>query len=101
MFHCVKTLDYLCNCKSDRSNICKAVEGHCLQAMKIMHHYANGRFDWSISEQQCVNPPREATSILSHWKKITETQFGKNLVFTWFYKNVLFIQPDLVFLQTI
>ena len=36
-----------------------------------------------------------------HWKKITETQFGKNLVFTWFYKNVLFIQPDLVSLQTI
>ena len=36
-----------------------------------------------------------------HWKKIIETQFGKNLVFTWFYKNVLFIQPDLVFLQTI
>ena len=36
-----------------------------------------------------------------HWKKITETQFGKNLVFTWFYKNVLFIQPNLVFLQTI
>ena len=38
---------------------------------------------------------------LKHWKKIIETQFGKNLVFTWFYKNVLFIQPDLVFLQTI
>ena len=31
------------------------------------------------------------------WKQIIETQFGKNLVFTWFYKNILFIQPDLVF----
>ena len=34
--HCVKKLDYLCNCKSEISNVCNAVEGHCLQAMKIV-----------------------------------------------------------------
>ena len=27
------------------SNVCKAVEGHCLQAMKIVHHHGNGCFD--------------------------------------------------------
>ena len=25
-------------------------DGHCLQAMKIVHHYASGCFDWLISE---------------------------------------------------
>ena len=58
-------LDYLCNSKSEISNVCKAVEGHCIQAMKIMHHHANGRFDWLISEHQSVNPSREAISIMS------------------------------------
>ena len=33
--------------------------------MKIVHHHANGRFDWLISEHQSVNPSREAISILS------------------------------------
>ena len=33
--------------------------------MKIVHHHANGRFDWLISGQQSVNPSREAISILS------------------------------------
>ena len=42
-----------------------AVEGQCLQAMKIVHHYGNGRFDWLISGQQSVNPSRESISILS------------------------------------
>ena len=41
------------------------VEGHCLQAMKIVHHYVSGCFDWLISGQQSVNPWREAISILS------------------------------------
>ena len=41
------------------------MEGHCLQVIKIVHHHANGRFDWLISEQQSVNPSREAISILS------------------------------------
>ena len=37
----------------------------CLEAMKIVHHHGNGRFDWLISEHQSVNPSREAISILS------------------------------------
>ena len=49
-------VDYLCNCKSEISNVCNSVESHCLQAMKIVHHHANCRFDWFISEHQTVNP---------------------------------------------
>ena len=44
---------------------------HCLQAMKIVHHHANGRFDWLISEYYSVNPLREAISILSGKYKIS------------------------------
>ena len=44
-----KKLDYLCNCKSEISNICNAVEGHCLHTMKVVRHHANGLFDWLIS----------------------------------------------------
>ena len=58
----MKKPDYLCNSKSKINNFCNAVEGHCLQAMKIVHHHANGRFDWLISEQQSVTPPRETIS---------------------------------------
>ena len=36
-----------------------------VQAMKIVHHHANGCFDWLISGQQCVNPSREAISTLT------------------------------------
>ena len=61
----MKTLDYVCDRKSEISNICNVVEGHCLQAMKIMHYYANGCFDWLISGQQSDNPLREAISMLS------------------------------------
>ena len=32
--------------------------------MKIVHHHANGRFDWLISEHQSVNPSREGIAIL-------------------------------------
>ena len=60
-----KKLDYLGNCKSDTSNVCNVVEGHYLQAMNIVHHYANGCFDWLISGQQSINLWREAISILS------------------------------------
>ena len=57
---------------SEISNVFSTVEGHCLQAMKIVHHHANGRFDWLISEHQSVNPSREAISILSgKYKKFT------------------------------
>ena len=48
------------------------MEGHCLQAIKIVHHHANGRFDWLISWHQSVNPSREAISILSgKYKRLT------------------------------
>ena len=45
----VKKLDYLCSCKSKTRNVCNAVEGHYLQAMKIVHHHANDFFDWLIT----------------------------------------------------
>ena len=35
------------------------MEDDCLQAIKIMHHHANGRFDWLISGHQGVDPSRE------------------------------------------
>ena len=48
------------------------VEYHCLQAMKIVHHYVNSCFDWLTSEQQNVNPWREAISLLSvKYKRFT------------------------------
>ena len=56
----MKKLDYLCNHKSEIRNVCNEVEGHCLQAIKMVHHHATGRFDWLIAEHQRVNPPREA-----------------------------------------
>ena len=65
MLHWVKKMDYLCNCKSEISNVCSAVAGHCLKAMKAVHHHANGCFYWLISGHQSVNPSREAISILS------------------------------------
>ena len=60
-----KRQDYLCNCKSEIKNVCNMVEGHCLQAVIIAHHYVKGCFDWLISGQQSVNPWREAIFILS------------------------------------
>ena len=41
------------------------MEVHCLQVLKIVHHYVNSCFDWLISGQQGVNPSREVISILS------------------------------------
>ena len=32
--------------------------------MKIVYHYANGRFDWLVSGQQSDDPSRESISIL-------------------------------------
>ena len=62
----------LCKCKSEINNVCSAVESHCLQAMKVVHHHTNGHFDWLIFEHQSVNPSREfeATFILSGKYKI-------------------------------
>ena len=68
----MKKLDYLYNSKSEISNVCNVVEGHCHQAIKIVHHYADGCFDWLISGQQSVNPSREPISILSgKYKRFT------------------------------
>ena len=54
-------MDHLCSCKSEISNACNVVvvEGRCLQAMKIVHYYANGWFDWLISGHQSDNPLRD------------------------------------------
>ena len=60
-----RKLDYLCNCKSELSNVCNAVEDHCFQAIKIVRHRANDRFDWSISGHQSTDPSRKAIFILS------------------------------------
>ena len=65
-------MDYPCSNKSEVSNVCNALEDHCLQAMKIVHHLANGRFDWLIFGHQSVNPSREAISILfGKYKRFT------------------------------
>ena len=48
------------------------MEGHCLQAMKILDHHANGGLDWAISGHHSVNASREAISILySRYKRFT------------------------------
>ena len=58
-------MDNLCNCKSEIGNVCNPVEDHCLRVMKIVHHHANGRFDWLISGHQSVYLSREVIPILS------------------------------------
>ena len=68
----VKKLDYLCNCRSEISNVCNVVEGHCHQVMEIVYHHANGCFDKLTSGNQSINPSREAISILSgKYKRFT------------------------------
>ena len=57
------------------------VEDHYLQAMKIVHHFANDCIDWLISGQQSGNPGREAISILSEK-----------------YKDFAFVNPVLSYL---
>ena len=59
------------------------VEDHCLQAMKIVHYYANGCFVWLISGQKSDNPLREAISILSGKYK------GFTFVILWLLSNVM------------
>ena len=65
MLHCMKKLNYLCNCKTEISNVYSEVDGHCLQAKKIVHSHANSHSDWLISRHSSVNPSREVISILS------------------------------------
>ena len=65
-------MDYLCNCKSEMGDVWNPVEDHCLRAMKIVHHHANGRFDSLMSRHQSVNPSREVISVLSgKYKRFT------------------------------
>ena len=48
------------------------MKGNGLQALKIVNHYANGRFYWLMSGRQSVNHSREAISILSEkYKRFT------------------------------
>ena len=49
----------------DLSRIFNAVKGHCLQAMKIVHYHASGRFDWLFVGHQSVNPSAEVIFIMS------------------------------------
>ena len=58
-------MNYLSNSKSEIRNVFNAMEGHCLQAMNIVHHHANGHFDWLSLDHRSVNPSREVISILS------------------------------------
>ena len=52
--------------------VCNAVKGHFLQAMKIVHHNANGRFDWLRFGHQSVTPSREVIFIMSgNYKRFT------------------------------
>ena len=67
MLHCMKKLDYLCNYKLEISSVCNTVESHCLLAIKIVHHHANGRFDCLISEHQSVNRSREASEYIIYF----------------------------------
>ena len=72
MLHCVKKMDCLSNCKSEISNVCNAVEGHRLQAMKIVHHHANDHQILVGQFHQSVNSSRKAISILSgKYKRFT------------------------------
>ena len=90
-------MDYLCNCKSEISNLCNVAGGHCLQAIKIVHHHPNGSFDWLISGQQSVDPSREAISILSEkYKRFMFVHPGTPIMKS---KNFLSLKTHLIYLQ--
>ena len=61
----MKNLDYVCNGKSETTNVCNAVKGHCPRAMNIVHDHASGRFDQLISEHWSINPSIAEISMLS------------------------------------
>ena len=64
--------DYLFKCKSGMSKVCNSVEVNCLEAIQIVHHLANGRFDWLIFWHHSVDVSREAISMLSgKYKRFT------------------------------
>ena len=59
------------------------MEAHCLPAVKIVHHHANGHFDWLIAGHQSVNPSREAISILSgKYKRFTFVHLVRSVMVT-------------------
>ena len=53
---------HLRNCKSEIGNVCNVVGGHCLPVIKIVHHDANGGFDWLIQGDEVG----EATPRFAH-----------------------------------
>ena len=55
--------------KPGLNSVCSAVEGHCLEALKIVHHHPNGHFDWQIPGNQSVDPSREPISLPSGKQK--------------------------------
>ena len=74
-----ENLDYFCDCKSKTSNVYNSVEGHCHQAIKIMHHHANGN----------INPSREAISIMSgKYKRFTFVDPVHLMTFSEFSEHV-------------
>ena len=56
------------------------------QTMKLVHHYANGCFDWLIPEQQSVNPLREEISTL--YEKYKRFMFVHSVMFYIFEPTV-------------
>ena len=62
--------------------------------MKIVHHRANGRFDWLISEYQSVNPSREAISILliSEYQSVNPSREAISIL-SEKYKRFTFVHP--------
>ena len=66
------------------SNVRSKVEGHCLQVMEIVRHYANGCSYWLNPGHQSVNPSREGIPILTDWeiqKFYISPSFGFRLKF--------------------
>ena len=67
--------DYLCNCKS----VCIAVEDHCLQTMKIGHHYTNCDFDLLISgHQSSIVSGKQYPYCLGNSGLVTSPTRGRN-----------------------
>ena len=65
-------MDNFCDPNSEISKVCNVVGSHCLQAMKIVPHHDNGRFDWLISGHHSVNPVKETFSVLCIVSQLSE-----------------------------
>ena len=64
--------------------------------VKTMHHHANGRFDWLISEHQSIEPSKEAISILS--RKYKRSMFVRPVISLKIKHWRLFLKNHLVIL---